>query len=85
MFSSIKLKHEYMINAYILFVKLLFAISIQKQKFHQLITLNIMGVTKILVRGKTLSEVGVVRSLAAKPPEAGEFLKIFISFRNTIA
>ena len=51
MFISIKFKHE-QIKTYTLFVKLLYAITIQKQKFHHLISLNIMVVARILIREK---------------------------------
>ena len=59
--------HTYIDNAYI-FVKLLSAIAIQKQKFLNLITLNIMGGARIFVRVKTLLEVCLVRGLGAEPP-----------------
>ena len=52
MLSSNKLQYEFL-NIYTLLVEFLYAINIQKQKFHHLITLKIMAVSKILRRGKT--------------------------------
>ena len=66
MFSSNKLKHEFL-NINTLLVKFLYAINIQKQKFHHIITLKIMAVPKILRRGKRHLEVALVGALRAEP------------------